>query len=81
MKTDTPASALTTTYRRIIAYTSGSRNVQLGLAIATDSERIFYVLNSVGSVPVNYSVANIPTGSIYHVTATFDGISTYQMYL
>ena len=75
------------TFQRIISYTSASFNIQLGLARSSTSgltgiqERVFYVTRNVGSTAAHFTVANIPTGSIYHVVSTFNGISTHQMYL
>jgi hypothetical protein len=85
VKADATVTILDTIFQRIISYTSASKNIQFGLArtsgSAVGSERMFYIINSATQSNPNYSVANIPTGSIYHVVSTFDGISTYQMYL
>ena len=86
VRDDTLTSGLST-FHRIISYTSASSNTQLGLARSNVSgltgieERVFYIIRAAASSNANFTVANIPTGSIYHVVATFNGTSTIQMYL
>ncbi len=84
VKADAPRTSLAT-YHRFISWTSGSNNIQLGLGGTTGSvagsERMFYVSRGASNIAPNFGIINIPAGNIYHVVATFDGTTTYQMYL
>jgi len=83
IKTDSNIAQLGT-YRRIISIGNGARNIQLGLAqTGTPQIRTFYILNDVtGAHFPNYATSeDIPFGTINHIIATFNGTSTYNMYL
>ena len=83
IKTDSTIAQLST-FRRVISISNGTRNIQLGLGQpTTPAIRTFYVLNNVNGAhnPNHATSDDIPFGTINHVVATFNGTSTYNMYL
>ncbi len=84
IKTDIAYSSLNT-FSRIISMNNGTRNIQLGMARQTPDVtplRTFYILNdNVASLPGRVTSGDIPFGTINHVVATFNGTSTYNIYL
>ncbi len=65
--------------KRIVSWHDGSKNIQLAL---DSPDGAFFIFNdSATSTWSQSTITQAVADTWYHVTATFDGASTYQMYL
>ena len=82
VKDDTAASGFSGAFHRMISWHDPSKRIQMGIGQdTTGTKRLFYLMNSnATAVPNQASAGNAPTG-FNHVVATFDGTSTYHIYL
>jgi hypothetical protein len=79
---NTAASGFSGAFHRIMGWDDGVSDIQMGIGQdTTGTKRLFYVLNSDAlETPNQSTTGNAPT-RMNHVVATFDGVSTYNMYL
>jgi hypothetical protein len=81
VKDDTAGVSLAT-FHRIVSWYDGTANIQLGLGgFVGTTQRGFYLANATtGGLAAAVVSAAVPTGW-HHVAVTFDGSSTYVLYL
>ena len=74
--------AISGTYDRAISWYDGSKNIQLGIGVNVGAtQKNVYIQNdSVNSAPKQVSTTALDL-SFHHVVATFDGASTYHIYV
>ena len=79
---DNSTAANLATFHRLMSWYDGVNNIQLGLGQdSTAAQREFYLMNAPSSaLPAVVSIGNAPTG-FNHVVVTYDGSSTYHIYL
>jgi Concanavalin A-like lectin/glucanases superfamily/Domain of unknown function (DUF2341) len=79
---DTPGpGALQGDFHRAVSWYDGTDNIQMGLSSGNSGgTRSFYVSSGVACDSVKAYTA-VPSTGFHHVVATFDGASTYTMYM
>lgn len=77
---NTPRASLTT-YHRVISWYDGLKNIQVGLGQNNTPGRAFYLFNSASIAPVVAITTGDVSAGWHHIVATFDGVSTYKIYM
>ena len=75
------AKPSTLSWKRYVSFYDGSKNIQVGLGDGGGGGYRFYVQNSNVSAVPKASTVVISDTNWHNVTVTFDGVSTYAMYL
>jgi len=68
-------------FHRAISWYDGTTNIQLGLSPNNTDQRAFYISNSAALEHAKLTTSGNISNGWHHVVATFDGASTYKLYV